>query len=73
MKRILSVLAASLFMFAFALPTLALDKTATAPSTKSSASSSTAKVERKTAAKDHVNKNQTVNKSFHQKKEGRKA
>ena len=35
MKRVLSVLAASLFMFALALPTLALDKTATAPSTKS--------------------------------------
>lgn len=74
MKRVLSVLPASLFIFAMALPTLALDKTATPPSTRSVATTSTAKVEGKTEAKDHVNKSHTVNKSHHHRKnEERKA
>jgi hypothetical protein len=67
MKRVLSVLAASLFMFALALPTLARDRTATTPPTKSIAAASTAKVERKTEAKAHV-KDHTVNKSHHHRK-----
>jgi hypothetical protein len=66
MKRVLSVLAGLLFVCAFSLPTLALEKPA-ARSTKSVATASTAKVAGKTVAKAHV-KNHTVDRSHREMK-----